>query len=93
MRGTDLPKDKNWTIDLHILQEKVHLFNIILRVMQEVLFVSKQTLRTSKDHHRPPEGVVVAGGNDYPVDLAPGGLCSVTGYGNKKNVIPGLHSF
>ena len=41
--------------------------------MQEVLFVVKQTLKTNKDHHIPPERVVVVEGNDYPVDLAPGG--------------------
>ena len=95
MRETDPLKDKSWTIDLSILQEKVHLFNrLLLKAMQEVLFMAKQTLKTNKDHHSPPEGVVVAGGNDYPVTKLLEAVCSViTRYGNKKSVIPGLHSF
>ena len=60
--------------DLLIPQEKVPPFNrILLRILQEVLFVAKQTSKINKDHHSPPEGVVMVEGNDYPVDLAPGG--------------------
>ena len=73
MRETDLLKDKNWRVDLDILQEGVHLFHkVLLKAMPEVLFVAKQTLKINKDHHSPPERVVVAGGNDNPEDLAPG---------------------
>ena len=74
MRGIDLLKGKNWTVDLDIFQEEVHLFHKVpLKAMPEVLFVAKQTLKINKDHHNPPEGVVVAEGNTYPADLAPGG--------------------
>ena len=76
MRGIDLLKVKNWIVDLYTLQEEVHLFHkILLKTLPEVLFVAKQTLKIKKikDHHNPPEGVVVAEGNDYPADLAPGG--------------------
>ena len=74
MRGIDLLKGKNWTVDLDIFQEEVRLFHkVLLKAMPEVLFVAKQTLKINKDHHNPPEGVMVAEGNDYPADLAPGG--------------------
>ena len=74
MRETGHLRGKSLITGQLIPQGKVPLFNrILLRIMQEVLFVAKQTSKINKDHHTPPEGVVVVEGNDYPVDLAPGG--------------------
>ena len=68
MRGTDLLKDKNWTLNLDTLQAEVHLLHkVLLKILPEVLFMSNQNLKTSRDHHNPPEGF------DYPVVSAPGG--------------------
>ena len=43
MRGTDLLKDKNWTVDLDTFQEEVDLLHkVLLKILPKVLFVAKQ---------------------------------------------------
>ena len=74
MKGIGHQRGKIWIAGLGISQEEVLLLHRIpLKLPTEVLFLAKQSLKANKDHHSPPEGVVVAEENDYPVVSAPEG--------------------